>query len=118
MSWGAEAGKAEAPSPPIPTLLLNLKGRQLHFCPDQLSAGPEETASQLSHQTWLLHSLGSCACMVHAQLLQLCLTLRSHAVPGSSGPWDSPGKNTGVGCYALPQGIFPTQESNLSLLHW
>ena len=25
-------------------------------------------------------------------------------------PWDSPGKNTGVGCYALLQGIFPTQD--------
>ena len=24
-------------------------------------------------------------------------------------PWDSPGKNTGVGCQALLQGIFPTQ---------
>ena len=31
-------------------------------------------------------------------------------------PRDSPGKNTGVGCYFLLQGIFPTQESNLSLL--
>ena len=30
-------------------------------------------------------------------------------------PWDSPGKNTGVGCHALLQGIFPTQESNLYL---
>ena len=30
-------------------------------------------------------------------------------------PWDSPGKNTGVGCYALPQGIFPSQGSNLHL---
>ena len=28
---------------------------------------------------------------------------------GSSCPWDSPGKNTGVGCHALLQGIFPTQ---------
>uniref|UniRef100_A0AAA9T0R6 COP9 signalosome complex subunit 5 n=1 Tax=Bos taurus TaxID=9913 RepID=A0AAA9T0R6_BOVIN len=27
-------------------------------------------------------------------------------------PWDSPGKNTGVGCQALLQGIFPTQGSN------
>ena len=27
-------------------------------------------------------------------------------------PWDSPGKNAGVGCYALLQGIFPTQGSN------
>ena len=27
-------------------------------------------------------------------------------------PWDSPGKNTGVGYHALLQGIFPTQGSN------
>ena len=32
-------------------------------------------------------------------------------------PWDSPGKNTGVGCYALLQGIFPTQGLNPWLLH-
>ena len=25
-------------------------------------------------------------------------------------PWDSPGKNTGVGCHFLLQGIFPTQQ--------
>ena len=33
------------------------------------------------------------------------------------GPWDSPGKNTAVGCPALFQGTFPTQRSNLCLLH-
>ena len=36
-------------------------------------------------------------------------------------PWDSPGKNTGVGCHALFQGIFPIQGSNpclLCLLLW
>ena len=27
-------------------------------------------------------------------------------------PWDSPGKNTGVDCHFLLQGIFPTQGSN------
>ena len=32
--------------------------------------------------------------------------------------WDSPDKNTGVGCCARLQGIFPTQGSNLGLLHW
>ena len=32
-------------------------------------------------------------------------------------PWDSPGKNTGVGCHSLLQGIFPTQELNWGLLH-
>ena len=33
-------------------------------------------------------------------------------------PWDSPGKNTGVGCHALLQRIVPTQGSNSHLLHW
>ena len=37
--------------------------------------------------------------------------------PGSSVHGDSPGKNTGVGCHALLQGIFPTQGSNPGLLH-
>ena len=32
-------------------------------------------------------------------------------------PWDSPGKNTGVDCHSLLQRIFPTQGSNLGLLH-
>ena len=30
---------------------------------------------------------------------------------------DSPGKNAGVGCHFLLQGIFLTQELNPSLLH-
>ena len=36
-------------------------------------------------------------------------------------PWDSPGKDTGVGCHALLQGIFLTQGLNprlLRLLQW
>ena len=32
-------------------------------------------------------------------------------------PWGSPGKNTGVGCHALLQGIFPTQGLNPGLPH-
>ena len=36
---------------------------------------------------------------------------------GSSVLGDSPGQNTRVGCYALFQGIFPTQGWNLGLLH-
>ena len=31
--------------------------------------------------------------------------------------WNSPGKHIGVGCHSLLQGIFPTQVSNLALLH-
>ena len=31
-------------------------------------------------------------------------------------PWDFPGKNTGMGCHVLLQGIFPTQGSSPYLL--
>ena len=33
-------------------------------------------------------------------------------------PWDFPGKDTGVGCHFLLQGLFTIQGSNPSLLHW
>ena len=33
-------------------------------------------------------------------------------------PWNSPSKNTGVGCHSLLQEIFLTQGLNLGLLHW
>ena len=52
-----------------------------------------------------------------AKSLQSCLTLcdpMDYSPPGSSVRGDSPGKNTGVGCHALLQGIFPTQGSNIS----
>ena len=58
-----------------------------------------------------------CVC---AKSLQSCLTLCKPmhcSPPGSSVHGDSPGKNTGVGCHALLQGIFPTQGSNPGLLH-
>jgi len=38
--------------------------------------------------------------------------------PGSSVHGDSPGKNTGVGCHALLQGIFLTQGWSPGLPHW
>ena len=34
------------------------------------------------------------------------------------GPWDLPGKHTGVGCHFLLQGIFPTQGSNPGFPHY
>ena len=39
------------------------------------------------------------------------------SLPGSSVRGNFPGKNTGVGCHFLLQGIFLTCESNLCLLH-
>ena len=56
----------------------------------------------------------------HAKLFQLCPTLCDPvdcSLPGSSVHEDSPGKNIGVGCHFLLQGIFPTQGSNPCLLH-
>ena len=38
-----------------------------------------------------------------------------YSLQGTSVQGDSPGKNTGVGCHALLQGIFPTQGSNPGL---
>ena len=52
----------------------------------------------------------------------------SHSVPSDSlqppglsptrllSPWDSPDKNTGVGCHSLLQGILQSQESKQGLL--
>ena len=55
-----------------------------------------------------------CVCLV----AQLCPTLAiSYYSLPSSCLWDSLGKNTGVGCHFLLQGIFLTQEPNPGLLH-
>ena len=51
-------------------------------------------------------------------VIQSCPTLcdpMDCSLPGSSVHLDSPGRNTGVGCHALLQGIFPTQRSNPGL---
>ena len=56
-----------------------------------------------------------------AKLLQLCPTLcnpMDRSLPGSSVQGVEPGLNTGVGCHALLQGLFPTQRLNPYLLHW
>ena len=60
----------------------------------------------------------------HAFLTVLCSVTQSCPAvcnpidcspPGSSAHGDFPGKNTGVGCHALLQGIFPTQGLNPGL---
>ena len=56
---------------------------------------------------------------MRAKSLQSCLTLCNFMVcspPGSSVHGDSLGKNTGVGCHSLFQGICPAQGSKLYLL--
>ena len=61
-----------------------------------------------------------CVVLSHFSRVQLC-DPRDSSPPGSSVPMDSPGKNTGMGCHFLLQGIFLTQEWNpcyLDILHW
>jgi len=65
---------------------------------------------------WLFVSLYVAMCLI----AQLCPTLcdpMNCTLSGSSVLGDSLGKNTGVGCHSLLQGIFPTQGLNPGLLH-
>ena len=61
-------------------------------------------------------AVGVVLCLVAQSCLILCDPMDC-SLPGSSVHGDSPGKNTGVDCYALLQGIFPSQGSNPGLLH-
>ena len=76
-----------------------------------LSSGPRWVSA------WMLGQL----CM-RAKALQPCPTLcdpMDCSLPARFlCPWDSPGKNTGVGCRFLLQGIFPTQRSYPHLLRF
>ena len=62
-------------------------------------------------------------------IVSVCLCVSSSVMSNSLQPhglwltslfcaWNSPGKNTTVRFHSLLQEIFPTQESNLGLLHW
>ena len=79
------------------------------------------------------HLLVHCVSQICILLLWPTCAVLSHSVVSDSlrtpglyparllCPWDSPGKNTGVGCHALLQGIFPTPGLNpcfLYLLLW
>ena len=56
--------------------------------------------------------------MLHcAQSCPILCDLMDYSPPDFSVHGDSPGKNTGVGCHALLQGIFSTQGSNPGLPH-
>ena len=69
------------------------------------------------HLIFLLFNWGKIK-LCSAKSLQSCLTLRPYgAKPGRFlFPGASPGKNTGVRCHALLQGVFPIQGSNKRLL--
>ena len=60
--------------------------------------------------------------LFHTLKVKLLSRVRFFATPWTVAhqalsPWDSQGKNTGVGCHCLLGGIFPTQGSNPGLPH-
>ena len=73
-----------------------------------------------THQAILYDTSCVCVCVctrvsAHAQLLSWAwLFVQPTRL---LCPWGFPGKNSGVNCHYLFQGIFPTQELNLHLLH-
>ena len=61
--------------------------------------------------------LTGCAAATAAKSLQSCPTLcdpTDSSPPGSPHPWDSPGKNTGVGCHFLLQYMKVKSESEVA----
>ena len=60
-----------------------------------------------------LNLLGSCCYLLSRSLLQPHGLEPARLLP----PWDFLGKNNGVGCHFLLQGIFPTLGLNSGLLH-
>ena len=64
---------------------------------------------------WLSYKL-SCCCVCACSVAQIVFNdLRPCGLQSTRllCPWNFPGKNTGVGCHFLLQGIFPTQGLNL-----
>ena len=85
----------------------------------QVFAGKKET-QLVEHQTpqWL--TAGSIHCLLEwgvfvCSVMSSCLQTMDLARQASLS-MGFPGKNTGVGCHSLLQGIFPTQESSPCLL--
>ena len=96
--------KMEWPHPRTPEMENNHWEERLEKhskCDEHMTPSLGSTAS---HQSTL------------CSVAQSCLTL-CDPVDCSFCPWNSPGKNTGVGCHFLLYGIFPTQGLNPGLLH-
>ena len=73
------------------------------------SEAPKDSGDQSSE---LAHG-HFCTAVAAAKSLQSCLTL-CDPVDGRESPWDSPGKNTGVGCHFLLQCMKVKSESEVA----
>ena len=95
----------------------SLSGKKASFAKTQPTATPDPLAFSTPVLTqWSYHSNSREVCMRGAQS---CLILSNpwSIVHRLLCPWNSQGKNNGVGSHCLLQGIFPTQESSPGLPH-
>ena len=72
--------------------------------------------SELVQLNNLLMKEHVCVCVCVLNCFSLVQLLATPWAARLLYPWDFPGKNTGVGCHFLIQGIFLTQVLNLYLL--
>ena len=72
---------------------------------------------EIKIETVRYHYIPTVLCLVAQSCLTLCGPMDCPRGTGSSVHGDSPGKNTGVGCHVLLQGIFPTLGSNPGFPH-
>ena len=100
----------------------HLKGLPRAVCPPPTSMCPRMlTVSSMVYRTpgflgiiWVFFAHKRCCCSVPQS--HLTLVTPWFVATRLLCPWDSPGRNTGVGRHSLLQGIFPIQGSNLSSL--
>ena len=68
---------------------------------------------------WLIvHNACDVFVLSHSDMSDILRPPTDCSPPGSSVHGDLPGRNTGVGCHVLLQGIFPTQGLNPGLPHF
>ena len=99
------------PHGPQPTRLLHPWIFQARVLEQSASAFSKKhaTVSQIRNKELFTH----CAVLSRSVMSNSFYPMDCNP-PGSSVPGDSPGKNTGVGCHALLQGIFRTQLSHIA----
>ena len=99
--------------------MLNMAKLEFPIC---LKSTPALSHPVVPPFTWPSRILGihicsaAAAAAAAAKSLQSCLTLQPHGLQSAMllCPWDSLGKNSGVGCHVLLQGVFLTQGLKLA----
>ena len=119
---GHDWSTSPSPSPSPSQCLFNFYVRCSHSLIYRLNHNQKrvKNASTIRYKWWLklkVLQLPRTGCAVLSRSVVSDSDPMDCSPPGSSVHGDSPDKNIGVGCYALLQGIFPTQGSNPGLPH-